>query len=109
MGASGSGKSTLMNILGCLDRPSSGTYFFDGEDVATLDRDRLALLRRNAFGFIFQLYNLLPSSTTAENVEVPGVYAAMAPDYRRTRAEALLTRLGLGSRLHHRPNQLSGG
>lgn len=109
MGASGSGKSTLMNILGCLDRPSGGTYLFDGEDVATFDRDRLALLRRNAFGFIFQLYNLIPSSTTTENVEVPGVYAGMAPDQRRARAETLLTRLGLGTRLHHRPNQLSGG
>lgn len=109
MGASGSGKSTLMNILGCLDRPTTGTYLFDGRDVSTFDRDMLAALRREAFGFVFQSYNLIPMSTAAENVEVPAIYAGMTPDARRERAESLLSALGLEERLDHRPSQLSGG
>lgn len=109
MGQSGSGKSTLMNILGCLDKPSSGEYFFAGHDVAHLDRDGLAHLRREAFGFVFQSYNLLAGSTACENVEMPAVYSGMSQEARRARAEALLASLGLQERLDHRPNQLSGG
>jgi macrolide transport system ATP-binding/permease protein len=109
MGPSGSGKSTLMNILGCLDQPTSGEYWYDGRDVSALSRDDLALLRREAFGFVFQSYNLLPGMTARENVEIPAIYAGRAPAQRRERAEKLLTELGLGERLTHRPNQLSGG
>ena len=109
MGASGSGKSTLMNILGCLDRPSGGTYRFMGEDVAALDRDALARLRREAFGFVFQSYNLLGGASARDNVEVPAVYSGMPREERHARAEELLVRLGLGERIHHRPGQLSGG
>ena len=109
MGASGSGKSTLMNILGCLDRPSSGAYFFDGQDVSLFERDDLARLRREAFGFVFQSYNLLPGVSACENVELPASYSGLPPQARRHRAADLLTSLGLGERLHHRPNQLSGG
>ena len=109
MGASGSGKSTLMNILGCLDRPSSGTYRFMGEDVAGFDRDELARLRREAFGFVFQSYNLIGGATARDNVEVPAVYSGMPRDERHHRAEELLAKLGLAERIHHRPNQLSGG
>ncbi|MGO1077647.1 MacB family efflux pump subunit [Inquilinus sp. CA228] len=109
MGASGSGKSTLMNILGCLDRPTTGTYHVDGTDVATLDGDALAHLRRETFGFIFQSYNLIASATAAENVEVPAIYAGIPAAERRERAEQLLGSLGLADRTDHRPNQLSGG
>ncbi len=109
VGASGSGKSTLMNILGCLDRPSGGTYRFMGRDVSSLDRDELARLRREAFGFVFQQYNLIPNASALRNVEVPAVYAGMPAAARRERAEKLLGALGLSERLHHRPNQLSGG
>jgi len=109
MGASGSGKSTLMNILGCLDRPTRGTYRFMGEDVAALDRDALARLRREAFGFVFQSYNLIGSASARENVEVPAVYAGMPPAERHARAAELLARLGLADRGGHRPSQLSGG
>ena len=109
IGASGSGKSTLMNILGCLDRPTSGTYRFSGEDVSTFGRDELARLRREAFGFVFQSYNLIANATAARNVEVPAVYAGVAGEERRSRAESLLKSLGLAERLHHRPSQLSGG
>ncbi|BEH14757.1 MacB family efflux pump subunit [Marinobacter shengliensis] len=109
MGPSGSGKSTLMNILGCLDQPTSGEYCYDGSDVSALSRDDLALLRREAFGFVFQSYNLLPGMTARENVEIPAIYAGRAPVQRRERAEKLLTELGLGERLTHRPGQLSGG
>src|SRR5690606_26018875 len=109
MGASGSGKSTLMNILGCLDRPTSGAYFFAGRDVSSFERDDLARLRREAFGFVFQSYNLLPGVSACENVELPASYSGMPPQERRQRAAELLTSLGLGERLHHRPNQLSGG
>ena len=109
MGASGSGKTTLMNLLGCLDRPTSGSYLFAGQEVSGLDADQRALLRRSSFGFIFQQYNLLASATAAENVEVPAVYAGHSHAERIARAEELLTSLGLGERLEHRPNQLSGG
>ena len=109
VGASGSGKSTLMNILGCLDRPTSGSYRFLGEDVSGFERDELARLRREAFGFVFQSYNLIGAATAAENVEVPAVYAGTPPGPRHERARALLTTLGLGERLEHRPMQLSGG
>jgi macrolide transport system ATP-binding/permease protein len=109
MGASGSGKSTLMNILGCLDKPTSGAYHFAGREVAALDADALAWLRREAFGFVFQSYNLLPTATAEENVEIPAVYAGLDADARKVRALELLTRLGVGERAHHRPSQLSGG
>jgi len=109
MGQSGSGKSTLMNILGCLDRPTTGQYLFDGRDVSTFDRDMLAMLRREAFGFVFQSYNLIPMSTAVENVEVPAIYAGLGRDERRERAEELLGTLGLSDRMDHRPSQLSGG
>jgi macrolide transport system ATP-binding/permease protein len=109
MGQSGSGKSTLMNILGCLDRPTSGRYLFAGRDIQSFDADGLAWLRREAFGFVFQSYNLLASESAKENVEVPGIYAGLSAAERSVRSEALLTTLGLGERLDHRPNQLSGG
>jgi len=109
MGASGSGKSTLMNLLGLLDRPTSGVYRLGGSDVMHLDRDELAMLRRHAFGFVFQQYNLVPTATVLENVEMPAMYAGKAPDERRERARMLLGRLGLAERLGHRPSQLSGG
>lgn len=109
MGASGSGKSTLMNILGCLDRPSSGHYWFDGHDVSNLDRDGLARLRRESFGFVFQSYNLLPGMSASANVEMPASYASLRAGERQKRAADLLRRLGLDERLEHRPGQLSGG
>ena len=109
MGQSGSGKSTLMNILGCLDRPTSGTYEVLGRDVATLDADELAALRRDAFGFVFQRYNLLGDASAAENVEIPAAYAGLGKRERHARAVQLLERLGLGERAAHRPSQLSGG
>jgi macrolide transport system ATP-binding/permease protein len=109
MGASGSGKSTLMNILGALDRPTTGTYRFLGRDVSNFSRDELALLRRDDFGFVFQQYNLIPGASASENVEVPAMYTGLPTPERHARAQALLTELGLGERLHHRPNQLSGG
>ncbi len=109
MGQSGSGKSTLMNILGCLDRASTGDYVFNGTSVATLDTDGLAQLRREAFGFVFQSYNLLAGATACENVEMPATYSGMTPEARRERSSQLLSSLGLQERLHHRPNQLSGG
>ncbi|RWR44538.1 MacB family efflux pump subunit [Sinirhodobacter ferrireducens] len=109
IGASGSGKSTLMNILGCLDRPSAGSYRFAGEDVGGLDPDALARLRREHFGFIFQRYQLLGDLDAVGNVEVPAIYAGEGRASRRARATELLTQLGLGTRLDHRPNELSGG
>ncbi|ABX48011.1 Phosphonate-transporting ATPase [Shewanella baltica OS625] len=109
VGASGSGKSTLMNILGCLDKPSEGAYFINGQDTSTMDVDELAQLRREHFGFIFQRYHLLGDLTAIGNVEVPAVYAGKERTVRKDRAEHLLTRLGLGDRLDHKPNQLSGG
>ena len=109
MGASGSGKTTLMNILGCLDRPTTGTYRFLGEDVSRFERDDLARLRREAFGFVFQSYNLIGTASALENVEVPAVYSGMPPGERDARARKLLGSLGLGDRLRHRSSQLSGG
>ena len=109
MGQSGSGKSTLMNILGCLDRPTSGRYHFAGKDVGKLGADALAELRREHFGFIFQRYQLLADLDAVENVEMPAIYAGVDGGARRQRAIDLLTRLGLGERLDHRPNALSGG
>lgn len=109
VGASGSGKSTLMHLLGCLDRPTSGTYRFAGRDVAEFDADQLAWLRREAFGFVFQGYHLIATESSRENVEIPALYAGMSAGQRRERASALLARLGLGERLEHRPSQLSGG
>jgi macrolide transport system ATP-binding/permease protein len=109
IGQSGSGKSTLMNILGCLDQPTSGDYLIEGEDVSGFDGDELAALRRRTFGFVFQAYNLIPTASAQENVEVPAVYAGVPARERHDRAEALLKSLKLGERLDHRPNQLSGG
>ena len=109
MGQSGSGKSTLMNIIGCLDRPSGGRYRFAGRDVAELDSDELAALRRNTFGFIFQRYNLIATETATENVEIPSIYAGMSRRDRIRRARELLTKLSLADRLDYRPTQLSGG
>jgi len=109
VGASGSGKSTLMNILGCLDRPTSGQYLFAAQDVAGLDSDALAWLRREAFGFVFQGYHLIASGSAQENVEMPAIYAGTPAVERHARATALLERLGLGSRTANRPHQLSGG
>ncbi|PZP95454.1 MAG: macrolide ABC transporter permease/ATP-binding protein MacB [Variovorax paradoxus] len=109
VGASGSGKSTLMNILGCLDRPTTGSYHFLGRDVSQLSRDELALLRRDDFGFVFQSYNLIATASAAENVEVPAMYSGMPAARRHAHALELLSGLGLGARHHHRPNQLSGG
>lgn len=109
VGASGSGKSTLMNILGCLDRPTRGSYHFAGMDVAELGNDELAWLRREAFGFVFQGYHLIPSGSALENVEMPAIYAGIPAQERQVRAAALLDRLGLASRTANRPHQLSGG
>lgn len=109
IGQSGSGKSTLMNILGCLDRATAGSYKFDGRDIGKLGPDALAELRREHFGFIFQRYQLLPDLDAVENVEIPAIYAGVDGTARRKRAIELLTRLGLGDRLDHRPNALSGG
>src|SRR6186713_1443695 len=107
VGQSGSGKSTLMNILGCLDKPSAGEYYFSGKNVSSFDADELAQLRREAFGFVFQSYNLLAGATACENVEMPATYSGMPPYERRERASELLSSLGLHARLDHRPSQLS--
>ncbi len=109
MGASGSGKSTMLNILGTLDRPSSGHYFLDGEPVETLDEFELAALRNRKMGFVFQSFNLLARDTALENVELPLVYAGERPGPRRKKAVEALERVGLADRMHHVPNQLSGG
>ena len=109
MGASGSGKSTAMNILGCLDRPTSGSYRLNGTEVETLNDDQLADLRNRELGFVFQQFHLLPQLTALENVMLPMVYAGVPAEQRRERARAALEQVGLGQRLHNKPNQLSGG
>lgn len=108
-GPSGSGKSTLMNILGCLDRPTSGRYTLEGQDVSSLDDDALANIRNKFIGFVFQSFNLLPRKTALENVALPLVYAGVPKIERLRRAALRLEQVGLGERLHHQPNQLSGG
>jgi macrolide transport system ATP-binding/permease protein len=109
MGQSGSGKTTLMNLIGCLDRPTSGTYCFDGVDVSHMEPDHLAMLRLESFGFIFQRYNLLANATASENVQIPAIYAGLGSHERTARAHEILTTLGMENRLEHRPTQLSGG
>src|SRR5690349_5890228 len=109
MGASGSGKSTFMNILGCLDRPSSGRYFLEGIDVAQHDKRALALIRNQKIGFVFQGFNLLARTTALENVELPTMYAKIDKEERRRRATAALAKVSLADRAHHFPSQMSGG
>ncbi|MBI1878932.1 MAG: ABC transporter ATP-binding protein [Chloroflexi bacterium] len=109
MGPSGSGKSTLMNILGCLDQPTSGQYFLEGLDVAQLDDNRLAQIRGKRIGFVFQSFNLLPRTSALSNVELPLIYSGVGSRERHRRAAAALEMVGLGDRLHHKPNELSGG
>ena len=109
MGPSGSGKSTTMNILGCLDKPTSGQYFLDGRDVSELNRDELAAIRNSTIGFVFQGFNLLQRTSAVENVELPMLYAGVHAKERRERAKEALVRMGLGERLYHEPSQLSGG
>lgn len=109
MGPSGSGKSTLMNIMGCLDRPSSGSYRLGGRDVARLKDNSLADVRNRKIGFVFQTFNLLPRISAVGNVELPMVYSGIPPRRRRELARKLLTEVGLGNRMNHRPNQMSGG
>ncbi len=109
VGPSGSGKSTMMNVLGCLDSPSTGTYTLDGEAVAGLSEDQLARVRNRKIGFIFQSYYLMPRTTIADNVAQPLIYRGLAPAVRRERAHAALTRVGLEARMLHKPNELSGG
>ena len=109
MGASGSGKSTLMNVLGCLDRPTSGSYVLDGHEVSRLSRGELAEIRNRTIGFVFQSFNLLARTSALENVELPLVYAGLGRKERAALARAALERVGLGARLEHHPSQLSGG
>ncbi len=109
MGVSGSGKSTLMNIIGCLDRPSSGQYYLENRNLSTFDDDELAYIRNQRIGFVFQQFNLLPRATALENVMLPMVYAGVPKAKRQQRAIEALKRVGLENRLYNRPNQLSGG
>jgi putative ABC transport system ATP-binding protein len=109
IGASGSGKSTMMNIVGCLDRPSSGEYWLNGREVATMSGDELALVRNQEIGFIFQSFHLLPRASALDNVAQPLIYRGIKLRERLALAEQALTKVGLGTRLHHRPNELSGG
>jgi putative ABC transport system ATP-binding protein len=109
VGPSGSGKSTLMNILGCLDTPTSGDYFLSGEAVGTLDRNQLAEIRNKRIGFVFQNFNLLPYASALENVELPLLFGGVGTRQRRERAEAMLRRVGLEERMDHKPTELSGG
>ena len=109
MGASGSGKSTLMNIVGCLDQPTTGNYYLEGRDLTTLHKDELAYIRNQHIGFVFQQFNLLPRATALENVMLPMVYGGIPKPERQIRAEEALTHVGLGDRLTNRPSQLSGG
>ena len=109
MGASGSGKSTAMNILGCLDRPTSGSYRLNGQSVEQLDDDALADVRNRSLGFVFQQFHLLPQATAMDNVMLPMIYAGVPAEERRERAREALKRVGLSQRLENRPNQLSGG
>lgn len=109
MGPSGSGKSTLLNILGCLDRPTRGRYFLDGQEVSQLNENQLAQVRNKKIGFIFQSFNLLPRLAALQNVELPLIYAGIPPQKRKEQAIKSLEAVGLGDRIHHYPNQLSGG
>jgi putative ABC transport system ATP-binding protein len=109
MGPSGSGKSTLMNMIGCLDTPTTGHYEFSGKDVAAMDDDELAAIRNREIGFVFQTFNLLPRSTSLRNVELPLIYAGVPSEQRQERAEQVLQSVGLGDRLFHKPTELSGG
>jgi putative ABC transport system ATP-binding protein len=109
MGPSGSGKSTLMNLLGCLDTPTSGSYILNGKDVSKMHDDELAEIRNKEIGFVFQTFNLLPRTTALDNVALPMVYAGFSKSERKVRAEEVLKQVGLADRMDHQPNQLSGG